>query len=288
MKERAVEFRESLIEIVVGNVLEIGPGQIAFPTPKAANVTLVDKLPSDLHKKLFPELGSDVYIVEPDFLVDLDLEGLSDFSDNEFDVVIASHMLEHLAQPFRMLDDVYRILKDEGIAIIFLPDRRRTFDRERNCPNFEHFEEEYKSNSRNVSDEDLYDYMSKVENYEIKNRNTEFVQLHLARSIHVHAWTDVEFVNLFNFMQKHAKFRFEMISAVSSSNNSSLEEFGFVIKKQKKENTSDLFEQWENLIETAAIPKIKMQRKVVLKLNLWRERVATYKNRFRPDRQNDK
>ncbi len=281
MKERAVKFREGLTNIIVGNVLEIGPGQIAFPTPNASSITLVDKLPSDLHKELFPELGADVYIVEPDFLVDLDLEGLNTFSDNEFDVVIASHMLEHLAQPFRMLDDIYRILKDEGIAIIFLPDRRRTFDRKRNCPDIEHFKKEYDSNSSKVSDEDLNDYMSKVENYEVKNRDSQFVQLHLARSIHVHAWTDREFVNLFDSMQNYAKFSFEIVSAIDSSGNPSLEEFGFVIRKQKKENIRSLIDQWNVLIESPAMPKIKMRQNAILKFKLWLEKIATYKNRLR-------
>ena len=131
-------------------------------------------------------------------MVDLDKQGLSEFNDRQFDVVIASHMLEHLAQPFRMLDDIFRVLNDEGIAVIFLPDRTRTFDIARVCSSFEHFRTEYDINSREVSDEDLQDYMSKVENYQVRDRNADFVRLHLARSIHVHAWTDLEFIKLLN------------------------------------------------------------------------------------------
>jgi SAM-dependent methyltransferase len=267
MKERAVQFRESLQEMIRGNVLEIGPGQVAFPTPMASSTTLVDKLPSDLHKKLFPELGPDVFIVEPDFLVDLDQQGLSDFNGSQFDVVIASHMLEHLAQPFRMLDDIFRVLKDEGIAVIFLPDRTRTFDMERGCPSFEHFRTEYDLNSREVSDEDLYDYMSKVENYQFRERNVDFVQLHLARSIHVHAWTDIEFVNLLNYMQNHAKFKFEIISGVSSSDKFELEEFGIVLRKTNKKIISNLTEQWTAVIGVSKISKINPVKRILQRLN---------------------
>ena len=35
MKERAVNFRKSLQGVIRGNVLEIGPSQVAFPTPMA-------------------------------------------------------------------------------------------------------------------------------------------------------------------------------------------------------------------------------------------------------------
>jgi SAM-dependent methyltransferase len=270
MKERAVNFRKSLQGVIRGNVLEIGPGQVAFPTPMASSTTLVDKLPSDLHKELFPELGPDVFIVEPDFLVDLDKQGLSEFNDRQFDVVIASHMLEHLAQPFRMLDDIFRVLNDEGIAVIFLPDRTRTFDIARVCPSFEHFRTEYDINSREVSDEDLQDYMSKVENYQVRDRNADFVRLHLARSIHVHALTDLEFIKLLNYMQNYAKFKFEIISGVSSSNKSELEEFGIVLKKTNKKVISDLTDQWDAVIASSEISKTCLLKRILQRSQLFR------------------
>ena len=162
MKLRASNFRSKISDEIFGEVLELGPGQITFPTPGASSVTLVDKLPSDLHKKLFPELGNDVYIVEPDFLVDFDKEGLPFAKDNSFDYVIASHLLEHLAQPFRMLDEIYRVLRVGGKAVIFLPDRRRTFDKKRQVESFDHFSDEYVRNNPEVADIDLFDFLEKL------------------------------------------------------------------------------------------------------------------------------
>jgi predicted SAM-dependent methyltransferase len=248
MKVRAEKFREHLYGKIIGSVLEIGPGQVAFPTPRASSVVLVDKLPADLHKELFPELGADISIVEPDVLLDLDKDRLKPFSSNSFDVVIASHMLEHLAQPFRMLDEIYRVLVMGGTSIIFLPDRTRTFDKYRNCPNFEHFVNEYNHNSFEVTDDDLFDYMLKVENFEVVDRNDEFVALHLKRSIHVHAWTDIEFIELLEYMQSKSDFKFEIVDGVSSSKDERLEEFGVVLRKVESGKKSNLVEQWHSKV----------------------------------------
>lgn len=43
------------------------------------------------------------------------------FKDNEFDLVIANHTLEHIKNFFHLIDDVWRILKPNGIFIIRAP-----------------------------------------------------------------------------------------------------------------------------------------------------------------------
>ena len=250
MKLRATNFRKEMSEEIFGQVMELGPGQITFPTPNAANVVLVDKLPSDLHKELFPELGKDVHIVEPDHLVDFDSEGLIFAKDKSYDFIVASHLLEHLAQPFRMLDEIHRVLRSGGKALIFLPDRRRTFDRTRKIAPLEHFLNEYSLGNPEVSDEDLFDFLENTENYFERNRMTDFSQLHLARSIHVHAWTDNEFIKLLSEMQRVAYFNFKVVGGVSSSVNIELEEFGFVLEKIDLEGQrnpeKDILENWQH------------------------------------------
>jgi len=232
MKVRAESFRAKISDQLFGRGLELGPGQIQFPTPNADSVILVDKLPSKEHVELFPELGSDVYIVEPDILLDFDADGLKVLEESSFDFVIASHLLEHLAQPFKMLDEIWRVLKPNGVAVIFLPDRRRTFDRKRICQSFEHFYDEYQNSSYEVNVDDLRDYLLKVENYSLVKLDNDLVKFHLARSIHVHAWTDKEFIRIFSQMQRFSKYNFEIIQAVDSSRNKNFEEFGFVVRKK--------------------------------------------------------
>lgn len=43
------------------------------------------------------------------------------FSDNEFEVVFCAHVLEHVDSPIKLLQEISRILKEDGSLIIGLP-----------------------------------------------------------------------------------------------------------------------------------------------------------------------
>lgn len=51
----------------------------------------------------------------------LPVEALSTIKDKELDVVTMWHVMEHIQEPDRMWDELYRILGDKGIAIIAVP-----------------------------------------------------------------------------------------------------------------------------------------------------------------------
>ncbi|MGF6879291.1 class I SAM-dependent methyltransferase [Paraburkholderia sp. MM5477-R1] len=54
----------------------------------------------------------------------LDHEFLLPYEDNQFDVVIGSGVLEHVAREQKSLDELWRVLKNDGLLIItFLPNR---------------------------------------------------------------------------------------------------------------------------------------------------------------------
>lgn len=43
------------------------------------------------------------------------------FKDNQFEIVFASHVIEHLESPFNFLQEANRVLKDRGIVILGFP-----------------------------------------------------------------------------------------------------------------------------------------------------------------------
>jgi len=49
------------------------------------------------------------------------------FKDNEFGLIESSHLLEHLDDPFRVMKELYRISKNDGIIIIRVPHFSRGF-----------------------------------------------------------------------------------------------------------------------------------------------------------------
>ncbi|HZR25944.1 MAG TPA: methyltransferase domain-containing protein [Vicinamibacterales bacterium] len=63
---------------------------------------------------------------------------LSDIGDGEYDFVLASHTLEHLANPLRALVEWRRVLAPTGILVVIVPDRRGTFDHRRPITTFDH------------------------------------------------------------------------------------------------------------------------------------------------------
>ena len=81
--------------------------------------------------KAFKSLGCDCYGVErTDFPSDDELDGISiykqdindiPFEENEFDIVVIWHVLEHLVDPVTTLKRIQKILKPDGSLIIAVP-----------------------------------------------------------------------------------------------------------------------------------------------------------------------
>lgn len=48
-----------------------------------------------------------------------------DISDESFDKIISSEMLEHIPHPRKAMKEIHRVLKKDGLAIISVPDEKR-------------------------------------------------------------------------------------------------------------------------------------------------------------------
>jgi SAM-dependent methyltransferase len=77
---------------------------------------------------------------------------ISAIPDASYDFVLASHVLEHIANPLRALDEWKRILVPGGVMIVIVPDKRSTFDHKRPFTAFEHIEADFRAN---VAEDDL-------------------------------------------------------------------------------------------------------------------------------------
>jgi hypothetical protein len=72
--------------------------------------------------------------------------------DESYDFVLASHVLEHLANPLRALMEWKRILRLGGVVLVIVPHKAGTFDHRRSFSTFSHVEEDYR---KNVTEADL-------------------------------------------------------------------------------------------------------------------------------------
>jgi SAM-dependent methyltransferase len=77
---------------------------------------------------------------------------LSQVRDETYDFVLASHVLEHVANPLRALQEWRRVLSPKGTMLVIVPDRRGTFDYHRTPTSFEHIEADFLNNT---SEDDL-------------------------------------------------------------------------------------------------------------------------------------
>jgi SAM-dependent methyltransferase len=77
---------------------------------------------------------------------------VSEIADGSYDFVAASHVLEHMANPLRALQEWRRILKPSGTILVVVPHKDGTFDHRRPFTTLDHIKADFESN---VTEADL-------------------------------------------------------------------------------------------------------------------------------------
>lgn len=85
------------------------------------------------------------------------------FRSNSLDYVVTSHVLEHVANPVAALMEWHRVVKDEGIIYMVLPDRRFTFDHQRELTTAEHMWHDYERGVTQRDSTHVHEYLDKVD-----------------------------------------------------------------------------------------------------------------------------
>jgi len=77
---------------------------------------------------------------------------LKEIESAKYDFLLASHCLEHCANTLKTIEEWLRVVKQGGHLLIILPDKKNTFDHQRNVTTFQHLLDDYKNN---VEEDDL-------------------------------------------------------------------------------------------------------------------------------------
>ena len=222
-------IRRAWARHLIGDGLELGPGHVPFPLPvSGATVRYVDRWEPDTNRALFPELDEAAF-PRPDVVADLDSDRLRSFADASTDFVVASHVLEHVADPLGILDEIHRVLRVGGITIILVPDRRATFDANRPPTSLDHLVAEHLAGVTEVSDEHIVEFVRAVSG---ADPSVDDIELHRKRSIHVHCWTEDEFVSVLEYGMHCLAHGWQLVDALATGAvGSNGIEFGYVLRK---------------------------------------------------------
>lgn len=69
---------------------------------------------------------------------------LDGIADETYDVLLSSHVIEHVANPFKALKEWNRVLKPNGWLVMVVPHRDGTGDRRRPVTTLEHIQEDFR------------------------------------------------------------------------------------------------------------------------------------------------
>jgi SAM-dependent methyltransferase len=72
---------------------------------------------------------------------------LASITDGSYDFLLASHILEHVANPLRALQEFHRVVKPNGSLLIAVPNQLHTFDHRRPLTTFAHLEADLAANT---------------------------------------------------------------------------------------------------------------------------------------------
>lgn len=169
-----MDFREYIrTDLLEKNnrILEFGPLTRATVTKdKYPNVKFADIRSTEDIKKLYSGndyLKSTGITVDLDSIVDIDYVVRGSYKDSfkgieKFDVVILSHVIEHMPDLIFFFQDIMNVLKKNGKLILIYPDARYCFDHFRNGSTFVDAYDVYRDNKHSASR--VFDFVNNVVN----------------------------------------------------------------------------------------------------------------------------
>lgn len=204
---------------ISGEGIEIGG--LHHPTRVKARVRYVDRLPDDGLSEHYPERGETTVHVD---IVD-DAQTLSTVADASQDFLIANHVLEHCRDPLGALRNWFRVVRDGGTIFMALPDKRRTFDREREVTPLAHLAAHVEGTADDWPH--YVDYARHVRlapEAEVEAKARELAEQDY--SIHFHVWTQREMVEMIEDARRRFDLRFDYAAVLEHG-----EETVFVLRK---------------------------------------------------------
>jgi 2-polyprenyl-3-methyl-5-hydroxy-6-metoxy-1,4-benzoquinol methylase len=110
--------------------LEIGPSYSPLAARKDGwNIEIADHLDTKGIREKYAAWGVDGNSIEDvDYVIGTDGLFAAIGEEKRFDFILASHVIEHVPDVIKFLDDCYRLLKFDGVLSLVVPDKKFCFD----------------------------------------------------------------------------------------------------------------------------------------------------------------
>jgi SAM-dependent methyltransferase len=131
-----------------------------------------------------------------------DLESMEGLAFDSLDFIVASHVIEHTANPLRALRSAYDRLRPGGRLVLVVPDKVVTFDRDRALTSLEHLLADYTRPSRERDWEHYIEFFAKSfpQPDPLMAAGPVFER---GDDIHFHVWTYETFGDLIAYVCRH-------------------------------------------------------------------------------------
>jgi len=178
--------REHFAQQLSGRGLEIGPLHTPLALPPGVTVDYVDRCTVEELRKQYPELDH-LPLVEPTMIDDA--ETLRTVAGGVYDFVVAAHVIEHMRNPIGALLNWFRVLRPGGLLYLIVPDKRKTFDEDRERTSLLHMITDYHDPSEIRDFAHFLDYAKHVNHAQGEDILREATRLRAANySIHFHVF----------------------------------------------------------------------------------------------------
>ena len=186
---------------LAGEGIEIGALHLPLALPAGARARYVDRMSVADLRRHYPEMAGfrllDVDIIDNG-------ETLATLADASVDFVIANHFIEHTEDPLRTIANHLRVIRPGGILFLAVPDKRHTFDIDREVTSLAHVirdHEDGPAGSRPGHYEEWVRHVEQTPEADVGSRAHELDASDY--SIHFHAWTADAFLELLRYAQDH-------------------------------------------------------------------------------------
>lgn len=185
-------MRLYLGSLLAGNGIECGAGNRPLPVSLGAAVQYLEAFRYGSEEaRSFPDAKRFDNFMPIDIVDRID--EMRTVADGSQDFIIASHVIEHTANPVRAMANFYRVCRPGGLAILIVPDRDRMFDRVRPVTTAAHMLADYDAPDTARDLEHYVEYFEKVLG---KSREEARADWERGGDMHYHTFTPASFVQL--------------------------------------------------------------------------------------------